>query len=58
MRYVRDNGGLSADHSYFEKVVGERFIKDLIESIEEDSVEDMQGMGPVEVGKIFIATRF
>ena len=41
MRYVRDNGGLSADHAYFEKVVGERFIKDLIKSIEEDSEEDI-----------------
>ena len=58
IRFVRDNGALKADHEYFKKVTGKRFVLDLIDSIEENTDEDIRGMDALEVGNRFIAAQF
>lgn len=52
---MRDNGALKADHAYFKKVTGKRFVKALIDSIENNTDEDIIGMDALEVGNRFIA---
>ena len=58
IRYIRARGGLSANHIYFERVTGDRFVKAMIESIEKSSEEDIQALGPLEVVKEWVATKF
>ena len=55
IRYVRDNGALKANHEYFNKVTGKRFVLALIDSIENNSNEDIIGMDALEVGNRFVA---
>ena len=56
IRYVRDNAGLAPDHQYFSQVTGERFIQELVNSMERDSEEDIPAMDALEVGNLFIAS--
>ena len=58
LRYVRDNGGLEVDHSFFLKSSGDLFVKTLIESIENNEVSDIKAMDPLEVAKVYLSNRF
>ena len=58
IRFVRDNGALKADHEYFRRVTGKRFVLDLIDSIEDNTSKDIRGMDALEVGNRFIAAQF
>ena len=61
MRYVKDNGGrygLEANHEFFEMATGDRFITDIIKSIEEDTEDDMSSMDPIEVFKHYTHGQF
>lgn len=55
MRYIRHNEGLPPEHDYFEKVGGNRFVTELIRSIQEDSEDDIAAMEPFEVAGLYIA---